>query len=579
MRNFWRTANTSAYIPFFERLGLTAKAFSTSGRALFYFFAAVCIISSVSLVYILNESLLVSVASHGGEVREGIIGAPRFINPVLAVSDADRDLTSLIYSGLLKATPEGDYRSDLAKSYNISPDGKVYTFVLRNDATFHNGMRVTADDIIFTIEKTQDPSLKSPLRANWDGITVEKIDNKTVRFTLKAAYAPFIENATLGILPKNLWENVSNEEFPFSDLNTSPVGSGPFKIGTISRTASGLPSSYTLKPFSNYTLGQPYLDSMVFRFYQSEQAQIDALKNGEIDAVAGISPTALAQISNFPINKTPLNRVFGIFFNQNQSTILRDKDVRVALDMALDREGLVDEVLKGYGTPLSGPIPPQIAAKSAPADSANKMEKARQYLLSKGWTYQDSVLSKTTTNGKTKTTVELAFTLSTSNVPELRAAAEYVRKAWSSMGARVDVQIFDQGDLSQNVIRPRKYDALLFGEIIGRERDLYAFWHSGQRNDPGLNIALYANATVDSLLEEMRTTSDTARREQLYTQFVSELTKDVPALFLYTPDFVYSIPNDIQGLSLGSIETPSDRFLSVASWHRQTDYVWPIFAH
>src|SRR6202044_2542956 len=96
----------------------------------------------------------------------------------------------------------------------------------------------------------------------------------------------------------------------------------------------------------------------------------------------------------------------------------------------------------------------------------------------------------------------------TGNVPELRAAAQYLQETWARVGAKVDIQIYDQGDLSENVIRPRKYDALLFGEVIGRELDLFAFWDSSQRNDPGLNIAMYANSTADAALEDMRTTTD-----------------------------------------------------------------------
>ena len=139
MRYFWRTASRSAYIPFLEKLELTVRAFSASGRALFFFFAGLCIFSSVALLAMLNNSLLVAVPASGGTLGEGIIGTPRFINPVLAMSDADRDISTLVYSGLLKATPQGGYTEDLAAQYTISPDGAVYTFTLR-DATFHNGM-------------------------------------------------------------------------------------------------------------------------------------------------------------------------------------------------------------------------------------------------------------------------------------------------------------------------------------------------------------------------------------------------------------------------------------------------------
>lgn len=579
----------------------TYESFSYSGRAVFLFFAGLSIISSVALLYLLNNSLLVAVPAQGGSYTEGIIGAPRFINPLLAISDSDRDLTSLVYSGLLKATSGGDYVPDIAEGYTISDDGKTYTFVLRPNATFHDGTPITASDVVFTVTKSQDPAIKSPLRANWDGVTVTELDAHTVSFTLKSPYAPFIENATLGILPKALWQGVSNEEFSFSELNTSPVGSGPYHVGSISRTSSGIPSTYVLKPFAKYALGAPYLGSLTLRFYQSETALVAALKNNEIEAASGISPSELGGLKGFTVKRAPLNRVFAVFFNQNQSVVLRDGDVRQALDMAVDRGALIAQVLGGYGTPLTGPVPPSLLStapaqttetladtvpsalagpkvNTSPVQTEDPALAARAYLLKKGWVAgSDGTLQKTTGKGKAAVTQTLTFSLATDNVPELRAAAQYVREQWQRMGAKINVQIYDQGDLSQNVIRPRKYDALLFGEVIGREVDLFAFWHSSQRNDPGLNIAAYANSTADKLLAALRTTTSDSQRALLYNQFNAELQKDIPAVFLYAPDFVYIVPNDLLGLDLGFIETPSDRFLSAALWYRQTDTVWPFF--
>lgn len=590
MRSFWRTLLRPVYIPLADAAEDTYRALSRTGRAVFVVFAWALVISSLGLVYLLNDSLLAPVPAYGGHLSEGIIGSPRFINPVLAVSDADRDLSILVYSGLLRATPEGGYVPDLAESYHVSEDGTVYTFALRGSAAFHDGTSVTADDVVFTVQKAQDAAIKSPLRANWNGVTVEAVDQKTVRFTLRQRYAPFIQNLTLGILPKHLWQDVSEEEFPFSDLNTSPVGSGPFEVRDVSRTASGIPSSYELTAYPGYALGKPFLSSLVLRFYQNEAALKDALAYGDVEAASGLSPASLASMPEAHVERASLNRVFGVFFNQNQSEALRDADVRRALADSIDQAELVRQVLGGYGTPLSGPVPPNVlggADSESPApqeqepaaDADARILAAQERLIARGWTKNEAgILTKTTGSGNEKKTVALSFSLSTGNVPELRAAAEYLRQQWSALGADIDIKIFDQGDLSQNVIRPRKYDALLFGEVVGRGLDLFAFWHSSQRNDPGLNIASYANLNADKVLEEMRETSDDDARRQLYGQLLAELNKDIPAIFLYAPDFVYSIPKDVQGLALGFIETPSDRFLSAPYWHREVDYVWPLFS-
>jgi len=560
---------------FIKTLNTTAQSFSASGRALFMFFAGLLICSSIALVYLLNVQFLVAAPAYGGSLSEGIIGTPRFINPILATSDADRDLSALVYSGLLKASNDG-YIPDLAQTYEVSDEGRVYTFTLREDATFHDGTPVTASDIVFTITKTQDPALKSPERANWNGVIAEAIDARTVKFTLRQAYAPFVENATLGILPKHLWEKIGAEEMPFSTLNSSPVGSGPFMVRAISRTSSGVPSSYTLEAFSDYALGKPYISSLVFRFYQNEDDLTQALKSKEIETASSVSPVALAELDDIKVDRSSLNRIFAVFFNQNQSEVLRDKTVRQALDQAISREALVEQVLGGYGTPLYGPIPPSAPQKNPqPSNQAELVARAHQLLVDAGWkTGPDGIFQKTTAEKSTKT---LTFSLATGNVPELRAAAEYLRKTWGEVGVQVEVHVYDQGDLSQNVIRPRRYDALLFGEAVGREIDLFAFWDSSQRVDPGLNVALYANATADKILAQLRQTTDPASRNVLHQQFTAEITQDIPAVFLYAPDFVYIVPKDLQGLDLQFIETPSDRFLSAYKWHRESDFVWPIF--
>lgn len=576
MRTLWRRAVQSVYIPLFDTAEDTLRTFSASGKVLFLFFSALLVTSAAALLFILNSQFLVATPARGGSLSEGIVGTPRFINPLLAISDADRDISALVYSGLLRATTHGEYIPDLAESYTVSPDGKTYVFVLKTGTTFHDGTPVTADDVVFTINKTQDATLKSPLRANWDGVGVQKIDDRTVQFVLQAPYAPFIENATLGILPKHLWQYIKDDEMPFSELNFSPVGSGPYKIESIARTAAGVPSSYTLSAFDAYALGSPYLTSITMHFYQNEEGVVDALRRNDIDTASGVSPAVLDELKDFNIVRSPLNRVFAVFFNQNQSVVLRDLSVRRALNDAIDKNALVAHVLGGYGSPLDGPLPPNtpIVDTMHPATSTETIARAKKELIKAGWTLGAEGIFEKTIGGNT---TQLAFTLTTGNIPELRAAAEYVRAEWKKAGANVTVQIYDQGDLSQNVIRPRKYEALLFGEVIGRELDLFAFWDSSQRIDPGLNVALYANSVADHALEQLRQVSDPAERQEAYQQFLNELHKDIPAVFLYAPDFVYIVPKDVAGLDLGFIETPSDRFLSVAQWHRETEYVWPLF--
>ena len=129
---------------------------------------------------------------------------------------------------------------------------------LREGLEFHDGSPITADDVEFTILKAQEPALKSPKRANWEGVTIEKIDERHVRFYLKAALCAIFENTTLGILPKMIWKNASADQFSFSEFNIRPVGSGPYEVSDIKRNSSGIPEYYDLAPFANYAQEKPH---------------------------------------------------------------------------------------------------------------------------------------------------------------------------------------------------------------------------------------------------------------------------------------------------------------------------------
>jgi peptide/nickel transport system substrate-binding protein len=274
--------------------------------------------------------------------------------------------------------------------------------------------------------------------------------------------------------------------------------------------------------------------------------------------------------------------VFGLFFNQNQNQIFIDKAVVRAIDQAIDKDQIVKEVLFGYGEVINNPIPPNLI----PYDNAAKNTTARSELLQKiqndlakdGWKKDESgFLEKTTTDKKKKVVKKLEFSISTGNTEELTKTAMLIKKDLADIGIKVDIKTFETGNLNQNVIRPRKYDALLFGEIINHESDLFAFWHSSQRKDPGLNVALYTNAKVDKILEDAFVTIDEASRTKKYILFEDEIKKDMPAIFLYSPDFIYVTSKNLKNFEMKSIISPADRYLNIYSWYLNTEDVWKIF--
>lgn len=598
-----------------------------------YVLTAVLAVSVLVMVSAVDKSVSVTIPARGGTLVEGEVGPARFINPILTLSQPDQDLTALVYSGLMRQLPDGTLVPDLASSYSVSPDGTTYTFTIRPNAKFQDGTPVTAADVLFTVAEAQDPNLKSPQEADWAGVTATSPDPQTVVFTLAHAYAPFIEDTTLGILPKHLWQNVSDEEFPFDSLNTHPVGSGPYRVASVQTDSTGSATRYDLVPFSGYALGDPYLSRITFLFYPDDATMEKAFDQGQIQAMADISPADLASLSpqNADVIMSPLPRVYGVFFNQGHNPVLADASVRAALNDAVDKQSVVNTALDGYGVTLDGPIPPDVLGDVTPETvvpltDASKMNPvavstpstaspfstqpsqtatarqasssvststststqasstpevagessyaaaARADLENGGWSYS------TTDGAWEKGKEKLTFTLATADEPELVATANAVAAFWSAAGINATVQIYPLSELNTNVIAPRDYDAVLFGEVVGPSLDLYAFWDSSQRNDPGLNLALYANETTDTLLSQARATTDIATRDNLYAQFAADVEKDQPAVFLYAPDFLYIVPKSIEGVSLGALATPADRYANIYGWYTQTQSVWGIFA-
>ena len=567
------------HIPFEGKIMRVIQRFTLTEKVIFLFFAGLLIISGLSLLYQVNKKFLVEVPDYGGRLVEGVIGSPRFINPILASSDIDKDLTSLVYSGLLRIDSQGELVPDLAESYMISPDGLIYTFILKDNLYFQDGAKLTADDVIFTVEKAQDQSLKSPREANWSGVVVQKINDKEISFTLKQSYSPFIQSATLGILPRHLWKDASIEEFPFSQFNVKPVGSGPYQIDSLSYTGSGLPGQYNLKSFDKYAIGKPYITNLTVITYQNEKDLVSAYKNGNIDSLHSISPKELPDLKSKggKILLSPLPRIFAVFFNQNMAPIFVFKEVRQALDVATDKQAIVDNILGGFGQAIDGPLP----LKTITDQNANTLseeertEKAKEILKAKGWVQNtDGIFEKK----DKKSTVTLEFSISTGSAPELKETALILQKQWEKIGAKVEVKIFDIGDLNQNIIKTRKYDALLFGEIIGNDLDLYPFWHSSQRNSPGLNIAMYANLKVDKILDNLRKTKDPNDQKIELSNFNKEIANDIPAVFTYSPYFIYVIPEKVQNVKLGTLTNPSEIFSNINKWYIETNNIWKFFS-
>lgn len=567
----------------FDRFFLYTKKLPESDSFLLKIAIIGCFISLIWLGITLSTKTQLSIPTRGGTLTEGILGTPRFVNPILAVTRADKDLTALLYDGIMRLGGDGTLQPSIAESITISDDGLTYNVILRRDITFHDKTPLTALDVVYTVSRIQDPSLGSPLRANFDNITVEQVGEYELNFILPEPYAPFIENLTFGILPEHIWKNVSSEEFPFSQRNSDPIGSGPYQVSKIARTNSGIPESYTLTPFPNYHGGTAKIETLTVLFFANEDTLVESFKKGTVDSLAGIDQSRLfelgIQTNTHTIMRIPLPRTFALFINQNKTPALRDPGARKALDVAFNRTTLIDTTLGGYGIPIQSPIPVGFGIDTSPLSTSTDsaaLDTARDILKNAGWKLntESGIWEKTIDT----TVVPLSFSIATVNSPVFEATAEFLRATWEKLGAKVTIKQFEQSDLTQAIIRPRDYETLLFGTHVGRSLDFYSFWHSSQRNDPGLNVSLYTNITTDSILTSARSDTNAQNRTEALIKFAEEVRKETPALFLYEPELLYVFPNNVMHASFVGISEPHERFAGVHNWYMNTESVWPFFA-
>lgn len=540
-------------------------------------FVALAVVTGGALATRLYWGATAEIPAVGSSYTEGILDEPHSINPIFAVKDADRDLIKLIFSGLLTYDGDGNIKPDLAESYDISADGKIYTITLRKNLQWHDGKPLNADDVLFTIHTIQNSQYRSPLRMNWHGVEMEKINDLTIRFTLRAPYTPFIENLTTGIIPEHIWDPVTPEQAPLHEANLKPVGSGPYMYSDYRQQKDGSITSYTLTRNPHYYQTGPYIQTITFMSYKTEDDLFAAWRRGVIEGFGPVAPERLSQINK---NKSLLisasmPRIFGIFFNQKQAPLLQDDRVRQAIAEAIDKVKIAQSQHFSKSAPADYPLP--WMGSDSPAPFAFNPDDARTLLAQAGWKDQDDdgILDKNMKdeNGKSMSTA-LRFTLTTSDWPDLLQTADILKQMLHEVGIDIIIEKKTFSDLETQSIRPRNFEILLFGQVYGYEPDPFAFWHSSQMKDPGLNITFFANNQADKLLEDARRTQDTAARDQMYHDFSQIIAKELPAVFLFSQTYLMLLPADIQGAGPVKISLPSDRFNEIATWYRSTKRIF-----
>lgn len=503
----------------------------------------------------------------GGTYVEGAIGAPSVLNPLLARTQAEQDLARLLFRGLTRVDGSGTPQPDLAASWTVADDGRAYTFTLRDDARWHDGQPVTAQDVLFTVGLVQDPDFPGDeaLARFWRAVVVSVPAPDTVVFNLLEPFAAFPTYATLPIVPKHLLGGVLSRDLAHDPFSAEPVGTGPFRFAQ--REQDGDAEAITLLAVDDHADGRPYLDRVVFRYYEDVPTLLDAMQRGVVQGTGAVPAEHLLRPGALPkgavVYASPMAGYTALFFNV-RDPLFASGDVRRAIDLALDRERIVDGPLDGRAEVAFGPVP-MTSWAFGPPGLTHDPKAAAEMLEAAGWTDADG--DGVRERGATRLSFSL---LVNDDDPERVAVAQEIVGQLGRIGIQAVVQAMPAAEVSA-ALAGQQFAAAIFGwHSVTGDPDSFHLWHSSFA-DEGLNFTGWRNQDVDSLLTEARRTADQDTRRELYERFQVIFAEQVPAVPLYYPRYYFAVQAGVHGVEPAPVIRPSDRLDGLARWFVESD--------
>ncbi len=505
----------------------------------------------------------------GGIYTEAIVGRLMRLNPLLAYQNqADRDVNRLIYNSLIHFDASGQAQPELAESWTYSEDGTRYTFTLRPEVYWHDGVRLSTQDVIFTVGLLQGQSAFIPedLRSFWPEVRVNALSDETLQFSLPEAFAPFLDYLNFQILPAHLLGDLSLDAMVDHPFNIHPIGTGPYKF-VDADVQDGQIQGLNLEANTDYFLGAPFIPDLVIRYFPDEGSASRAYQAGEVDGVSRIGldtlGPALAQpdLNLYSSVEPRLNMVLLNLKNENLP-FFGQAFTRQAMLSAINRRAIIDQNLQGQAVFAEGPIMlGNWAYYSGQGSYAFDPEGARQTLLNHGMSTDSDGLMHTAEG------VALQFTLLCLDEPKQIEIAQAITRNWGTIGIQPDLEPLPYAALSAR-LNARDYDAALVElDLSGTpDPDPYPFWGQAMING-GQNYAGWDNRQASEFLEQARINADQAERTRLYRNFQGIFHDELPSLPLFYPVYNYGVKNTIQNVSIGPLFDPSDRFTDINEWY------------
>ena len=519
-------------------------------------------------------NVIQSEPEQGGVYTEGLVGSLGRLNPLLDWNNqADRDVNRLLFTGLIRFDEHGLPQADLAKSWASTPDGTIYNFEIRQNAVWHDGKPVTSDDVIFTIEMIKSAGSLYPqdIKDLWGRIEVDKLNEKNLKFSLPEPFVPFLDYLTFGIVPKHLLDSIAPDQMESAKFNLNPIGTGPYKFDRL-LIENGQIVGVVLTSFGDFYRVPGFIEQVVFRYFPTSAAALDAYEQGDVFAVSRIGKDVLGQALeepnlNFYTSRMP--QMAFVLFNLNnpEAPFLQDSKVRQALMLGLNRQYLINNFLQGQAILADSPILPNSWAHY---DGIERIEydpdAAINLLKSQGY-----VIPAEGGEVRAKDGVALSFTMLHPDDDFHTEIAQKIRADWAQIGVRVNLEPQPYDQLVLETLAARAFQAALVDLNLSRtpDPDPYPFWHQAEATG-GQNYTQWDNRAASEYLEQARVTADYTLRAKLYRNFQVLFAKELPALPLYIPVYSYGVDAQVQGVQISPLYDPSDRFANFTSWYLLT---------
>lgn len=520
-----------------------ARLSPTERKIIFIAVATGVLAIAIILIFIVREKTGI-VPDRGGILREGMVGQPARILPIIATSNTDQALSRLVFSPLRdlldKMEPVDDISSLPSSQWRVR---------LKENLYWHDKEKITADDVIFTISKIQELGSASLEYPAWRGVRVERVSELEFELTTPTPYVFFEQTInSLQPIPKHIFEPIPFEQWSRSKYLKEPVGSGSFKFKNLEEDSSGFIKSLEFAAVHPHPK-EAYLDRVSIIFFKTTEEAGANFENAHIDAFMddGSTPITLRRESKKITFREPT--IYAIYFNPGINESLRNKQVRKYLGEKLPVSLIVKNIFGESAVLTDGPILPGTSGYSP--------------------SYSKSAAPTTTLEDS------LSIKLTVPKTDALVLLGEQIKTEWEKTGIKVYLDIQDLKDIVAKTIPNRAYEALLFGITENNPEDIFSFWHSSMRFSPGLNLSLYTSNSVDKDLEAIRTETDPAKRAELLLDIQEAIRNDAPAIFLFSPNITYHTVRNLEGIPEGALlKERADYLDTISGWYRGTKREW-----